>query len=252
VLIGAALGPHPPILVPAVTGGQRAGSAGARELDRLRAACDEAVAGLLRLRPDVLVIVGGAEHSGQPPLSAPGCLSQFGVWSGPADPATRAALGGDVGPNGPVLPLSLTIGRWLVHRAGAVPAPGELRLHAVAESAPAAECLTAGARLAALAPRVALLVMGDGPARRARGVPGAPDPETDQYDAGLAAAFGGADAKALAALDPDHSAALIVSGRAPWQVLAGAAADGRFRGQVTYAGAPFEVSYLAGTWHRDL
>lgn len=272
MLIGAALGPHPPILVPAVTGGQPAGSAGARELGRLRAACDEAVSGLLRLRPDVLVIVGGAEHSGQPPLTAPGCLNQFGVWSGPAgpaDPATRAALGGEGGPGPatravlgrdvrpnrpvlPVLPLSLTIGRWLVHRAGPVPAPGELRLHAVAESAPAAECLAAGARLAALAPRVALLVMGDGPARRARGVPGAPDPETDQYDAGLAAAFAGADARALATLDPDHSAALIVSGRAPWQVLAGAAADGSFRGEVTYAGAPFEVSYLAGTWHRDL
>jgi hypothetical protein len=249
-----------------VTGGQPAGSAGARELDRLRAACDEAVAGLLRLCPDVLVIVGGAEHSGQPPLSAPGCLSQFGVWSSPADPATRAALGGeggpgpatraalggDVRPSGPVLPLSLTIGRWLVQRAGPVPAPGELQLHAVAESAPVAECLAAGARLAALAPRVALLVMGDGPARRARGVPGAPDPETDQYDAGLAAAFAGADAKALAALGPGQSAALLVSGRAPWQVLAGAAADGSFRGQVTYAGAPFEVSYLAGAWERDL
>jgi hypothetical protein len=290
MLIGAAVCPHPPILVPAATGGRPDGPAepdGAKELDRLRAACDEVVAGLLRLRPDVLVVVGGAARSAGYPLTSVGCLSQFGVWSDAPDPATRSALGGRNG--APVLPLSLTIGRWLVDRAGRAglgPAPGDVRLYAIAESAPVGECLAAGARIAALAPRVALLVMGDGPARRARGVPGAPDPEADRYDAETAAAFAGADAPALAALEPTRSATLLASGRAPWQVMAGAAmgasdapdaadvgaaavvsdavvaggamvaggavgADGGFRGQVTYAAAPLEVSYLVAAWHRE-
>jgi hypothetical protein len=282
MLIGAAVCPHPPILVPAVTGGRPARPAepdGARELDGLRAACDEAVAGLLDLRPDVLVIAGGAPRSAEYPMTSAGCLSQFGVWSDAADGATRAALGGWDG--APVLPLSLTIGRWLVDRAGQgpareggqgdaamaplgswAPAPGGVRLHAIADSAPVGECLAAGARMATLAPRVALLVMGDGPARRARGVAGAPDPEADRYDAGAAAAFAGADAQALAALGPARSATLLASGRASWQVLAGAVAsaaagaaaggaDGGFRGRVAYAGAPFEVSYFVAAWHRE-
>ena len=248
MLTGAAVCPHPPILVPETTGGDAGGTGrGARELGRLRAACDEAVAGLVRLRPDVLVIVGGAERSGDHPVSAPGCLSRFGVWAGTPDGVTRAALGGGDG-SGTVLPLSLTIGRWLVDRAGRGPA--DLRLLAIAEAAPVAECLAAGARIAARAPRVALLVMGEGPARRVQGVPGAADPEADRYDAEIAAAFAGADARALAALDARRSAGLLVSGRAPWQVLAGAA-EGGFRGQVTYTGAPFEVSYLVATWHRE-
>jgi hypothetical protein len=278
MLIGAAVCPHPPILVPAVTGdGPSAEPDGAKELDRLRAACDEVVAGLLRLRPDTLVIAGGAERSADYPGTSAGCLSQFGVWSDAPDEATRAALGG--GPGTPVLPLSLTIGRWLVDRAGQGPAreggpgdaelagpeplaparaPGDVRLCAIADPAPAGECLAAGARIAALAPRVALLAMGDGPARRARGVPGAPDPEAERYDAEAAAAFAAADAQALAALDPDRAAGLLASGRAAWQVLAGAAAGatgghaaGGFRGQVAYAGAPFEVSYLVAAWHRE-
>jgi hypothetical protein len=283
MLIGAAVCPHPPILVPAVTGGGPAGPAepdGARELDRLRAACDEVVAGLLRLRPDVLLIAGGAERPAEYPMNSAGCLSQFGVWSAGPDEATRAALGGREGT--PVLPLSLTIGRWLVARAGRAPAregglgparaggrgdaavptaeplgrapaPSDVRLYGIAESAPVGECLAAGARIAALAPRVALLAMGDGPARRATGIPGAPDPDADRYDAEAAAAFASADARALAALDPGRSAALLASGRAPWQVLAGAAgaADSGFRGQVAYAGAPFEVSYLVAAWHRE-
>lgn len=266
MLIGAAVCPHPPLLVPAVTGGRPAGPVepgGGKELDRLRAACDEAVAGLLSLRPDVLVIAGGAARSGEYPLTSAGCLSQFGVWSDTAEEATRAALGGPEAAS--VLPLSLTVGRWLVARAA--PVPGDVRLCAVAESAPAGECLAAGARIAALAPRIALLVMGDGPARRARGVPGAPDPEADGYDAAVADGFAAADAQALAMLDAGQSVRLLASGRASWQVLAGAAGSaggaegaggtaaraecGGFRGQVVYAGAPFEVSYLVALWHRE-
>ena len=72
-----------------------------------------------------------------------------------------------------------------------------------------------GQRLAGLAPRVAMLVMGDASAKKAIGVPGAPGPEAEEYDAAIAAALAAADAGALARLDPDRAAELRVTGRAP-------------------------------------
>ena len=81
-------------------------------------------------------------------------------------------------------------------------------------------------------------------------MPGAPDPEAEEYDAGVAAALAAADAAALARLDPDRAAELRVTGRAPWQVLAGAAAgqkDG-LRGLLRHQAAPYDVSYLVASW----
>jgi hypothetical protein len=126
-------------------------------------------------------------------------------------------------------------------------------LRSVAVTASPESCRRIGARLAGLAPRVAMLAMGDASARKAIGVPGAPDPEAEEYDAGIAAALAAADAGALARLDPDRAAELRVTGRAPWQVLAGAAAaaagqkDG-LRGVLRHRSAPYDVSYLVASW----
>jgi hypothetical protein len=50
---------------------------------------------------------------------------------------------------------------------------------------------------------------------------------------------------ALASLDPDLARDLLATGRAAWQVLAGAvSAGGRAAGQVLYADAPFGVGYF--------
>jgi hypothetical protein len=95
--------------------------------------------------------------------------------------------------------------------------------------------------------------MGDGPGRRARGVPGAADPGADRYDERVTAALATADPGALAALDAGQDEELFVAGRAAWQVLAGAAAasgDGAFAADLRYAAAPFEVSYYVATWMR--
>ena len=126
-------------------------------------------------------------------------------------------------------------------------------LCAVADTAAPATCRRLGVRLAGLAPRVAMLVMGDASARKAIGVPGAPDPEAEEYDAGIAAALAAADAGALARLDPDRAAELRVTGRAPWQVLAGAAAavagqKGGLHGLLRHQTAPYDVSYLVASW----
>src|SRR5690348_10317628 len=174
MLIAAAVCPHPPLLVPEVTG---ASDPAVRELDRLRTACHDAVAALLGTAPDLLVVIGAAAQTAEYPAIAGGSLGDFAV------PFT---VGAD-----PVLPLSLTIGRWLL--AGAMPASAPVTWQGIASDAATAECVSLGEKLAALAPRVALLAMGDGPGRRARGVPGAIDPEADRYDDQVSAALAAAD-----------------------------------------------------------
>src|SRR5437773_374968 len=107
MLIAAAVCPHPPLLVPEVTGARGPGAPdpGAGELDRLRTACRDAVAVLLGAAPDLLVVAGGAGQTAEYAAAAGGSLRDFAV------PFT---VGED-----PVLPLSLTIGKWLL--AGVVP-----------------------------------------------------------------------------------------------------------------------------------
>jgi len=293
VLIAAAVCPHPPVLIPAAMGAAGDGP----ELADLRAACAAAARGLVRARPDLIMIVGGGPAGRTYPWPSAGSLHRYGVpWS--------------TGPGRPVLPLSLTVGTWLLtgtlaatgvpepalmpatnsadgaggideaegefeaewefeaegefevgeesgpaifgpatgeFEAGALPA--SVMLRAVAVTASPATCRRLGGRLAGLAPRVAMLVMGDASAKKAIGVPGAPDTEAEDYDVAIAAALGAADAAALARLDPDRAAELRVTGRAPWQVLAGAAAgtDG-LRGRLRLQTAPYDVSYLVASW----
>jgi hypothetical protein len=233
MLIAAAVCPHPPLLVPEATGA----SAADPELERLRTACHRAVAALLAERPDLIAVVGGdpgTAHVAEYPPQAPGRLHDYGV------PFT-------VGDRGePALPLSLTIGKWLLSGHGAPRAVW----WGIASDAPPAECLQLGEKLATLAPRVALLVMGDGPARRARAAPHAADPEADRYDDQVADALAAADPAALAVLDPGQDRPLEIAGRAAWQVLAGAAGQDAFDAELRYRGAPFEVSYVVASWRR--
>jgi len=229
MLTAAAVCPHPPLLVPEATGS----GPGDAELTALREACHAAIAALFAA--DVLVVVGGGDRTIRYPDDAAGSLASYGV------PFT-------IGEGDPVLPLSLTIGRWLLGSRTAI------WQGVAADTAPDA-CLLLGAGLAGLAPRVAILAMGDGPGRRARRAPGAIDADADRYDKQMGNALATADAGVLADLDPGLDRELFIAGRAAWQVLAGAVladadADGdtRFTAGVRYAAAPFEVSYYIATW----
>jgi hypothetical protein len=223
MLTAAAVCPHPPLLIPAATG------RGTGELDEFRAACRAAVATLVGA--DVLVVVGGGDRTVRYPEDAAGSLAGYGV------PVS-------IGEGDPVLPLSLTVGRWLLGSRTAV-------WQGIAADAAPDDCLLLGAGLAGLAPSVAILAMGDGPGRRARRAPGAIDADADRYDKQVTTALSTGDAGLLADLDPRDDGDLFAAGRAAWQVLAGAAladADlGDFTGSVRYAAAPFEVSYYVAT-----
>ncbi|MCZ7439047.1 class III extradiol dioxygenase subunit B-like domain-containing protein [Micromonospora sp. WMMC241] len=236
-LVAAAVCPHPPLLVPEVAG------AAAPELDDLRAAADAAVARLLAAEPEALLLLGAGPETARFNAADHGSLRPFGLRRDVRLWKVNCA-GGDV------LPLSLTIGAWLVNRSG-TELPRLAR--AVATDASPAQCAALGAEVAAdLDRRTALLVLGDGSACRGVTAPGYDDPRASAYDEGVAAALAGADVEALLGLDPVLSAELRAAGRAPWQVLAGAvrAAGGDWRGDVGYHRAPYGVAYLVANWER--
>ncbi|GAB2847186.1 class III extradiol dioxygenase subunit B-like domain-containing protein [Actinoallomurus bryophytorum] len=219
MLTSAAVCPHPPLLVPQVAGGA------APELDGLRAACAEAVR---RLSGDLVVVVGSGPLTRDFGGDAAGSLRPYG-------PDIT------VGSGDPVLPLSLTIGRWLLGERPAL-------YRAVAQDAPAESCARLGEELAGLAGSVALLVMGDGSACRTERAPGYLDERAEGFDAGVARALAEADTGALARLDATVAAELLAAGRAPWQVLAGAARGARLTGEILADEAPYGVGYLVASW----
>jgi hypothetical protein len=103
MLIAGAVCPHPPLLIPAAFGS--AASDPPAELRSVAVAAGRAVSGLAGARPDLIVVVGGGAAERDYTADASGGLHAFGVDV-------------TVGPGEPVLPLSLTVGRWLLERTG--------------------------------------------------------------------------------------------------------------------------------------
>ena len=145
-----------------------------------------------------------------------------------------------LGAPGCELPLSLLVGLWLLSRQ-----PD--RMLGVAADAPPDECAALGAEAVA-GMSVALLVMGDGSARLQEKSPGYADPRAPAFDRTVAEALAAGDPAAFAALDPGLAADLWVAGRAPWQVLAGAAGPSRRTAVLRHDEAPYGVGYFVASW----
>ncbi|MGW2418279.1 class III extradiol dioxygenase subunit B-like domain-containing protein [Streptomyces sp. NPDC001709] len=236
MLVAAAVCLCPPLLVPEVAAGA------APEMDAARAACSDALGVLAAARPDLLVVVGPAGQSGRGsfPQGTPGSFRGFGVEVDVhLGPATAT-------PPGRELPPSLAVGAWLLERTGWADAPIEGL--GVGETLAPERCIAAGRELGARAGRVALLVMGDASACRTVKAPGYLDERAAPFDAEVARALGAADVAAVEALDAELAHELKASGRAPWQILAGAAEAANLRGTLLYEDAPYGVGYVVATW----
>ncbi|MBG0852041.1 hypothetical protein I2W78_09325 [Streptomyces spinoverrucosus] len=238
MLVAAAVCPCPPLLVPAVAAGA------APELDVARAACTDALGVLAAARPDRLIVVGPTRQGEVEtyPEGTHGSFRGFGVdvdvrlgRDRPADADARRAL-----------PPSLAVAAWLLDRTGWSDAPIEGLT--VAEPLPPERCIQIGRDIAAGSERVALLVMGDASACRTLKAPGYLDERAEPFDAAVGRALGAADLAALEALDVELARLLMVSGRAPWQVLAGAAAGAGLGGALLYEDAPYGVGYVVAAW----
>jgi hypothetical protein len=237
--VAAALLPHPPLLVPELAGG--AGP----ELDPLRAACREALAAVVAAA-DLLVVVGDGPVWGVPEPSARGSFRPYGVEVEVGLPAlTDLDLPDLPPPARPAdLPLSLSVAAYLLGDLD--PPPARLAAATVPASlGPGAAAAVGRAIGAAPGGPVGLVVMGDLSACRTERAPGALRPEAAGFDASVAAALWSGEPERLLDLDPALAADLLVAGRVPLQVLAGAFRGGpAVRGRVLYDDAPYGVGYL--------
>jgi hypothetical protein len=235
VLVAAAVCPHPPLLVPEIGGAKQA------DLDGLRAACAGAIEAVRATEPEMLVVVGAGETTRRHRAGARGTFRPYGV-------DLTAALPGKAPPDEePLLPLSLSVGAWLLEQAAWT---GDVQAQEVAASTPAEECRQLGLALAESADRLALLVMGDGTAGSSASGPGAHDPRAADFDASVVEALRAADPSALLAIEATLAAELGVAGRVSWQVLAGAAGEAVLDAVVLYDGAPYGVRYVVAVWER--
>jgi hypothetical protein len=233
MIVATAICPSPPLLASGITGQ-------AEILPKLRAACAAAVARLLAAAPDVVAVAGPADAT---TLFDPAGELSLASYA----PAFRSH--GSL-PSTPALPLALGIGGLLLDEAGY---QGPRAYQGIAEYEPAAVCLALGAEMATSAPRVALLAMGDGTARRSTSAPGYLDERAAPFDEAVERAVRTADLSALAALDPTLAADLLAAGRPAWQSLAGALSTPQLGGggplqtEVLYSDAPLGVAYLVAT-----
>ncbi|MFF3449918.1 class III extradiol dioxygenase subunit B-like domain-containing protein [Streptomyces sp. NPDC002667] len=256
MLVAAAVCPCPPLLVPEVAAGA------APELDVVRAACTDALGVLAASRPDLLVVVGPAGESGRGrhPQGTRGSFGGFGVdltvrlgrpdTDGAGDSGTGGEHSGPDGTgqasSGGELPSSLAVAAWLLERTGWSDAPVEGL--GVGEPLEPERCVETGERIGARAGRVALLVMGDASACRTLKAPGYLDERAEAFDAEVARALAAADVAALKALDASLAYELKAAGRAPWQILAGAAEGAGLGGALLHEDAPYGVGYLVAAW----
>jgi hypothetical protein len=222
--VSVAFCPVPPLLLPEVEGIASA------ETTALRRACAEAVAGMLAVPPEVVVVVA----DGPPP----------GVRFGPGDAGDLRGFGvdltipfaGRIRPGGRQVPVAHSLGARLLDDAGYAGArvgvgPADL-----------------GQLVRDLPGPVGVLAMGDGSARRSLKAPGYLDEAAAPFDAVVARALADGDPAALAALDADEGARLLAAGVPTWRAV-GAALTGRgVTARLHLDAAPFGVGYLAADW----
>jgi hypothetical protein len=231
-VLAAAVVPHPPLLVPALAAGNAASTA------PLLAACDAGVADLVAHVPETVVCIGTGGRTTRHRTGAWGTFAGFGA---AVDAPARHHDGL------PHLPLSLTVARWLLDRVGW---QGPVALQEVAAHTEPEACAALGARLAEeYGGRTAWLVAGDASTRRGESSPGTHDSRAMDFDARVSYALEVGDPAVLASLDPALAAELGASGRAAWQVLAGAVGERKVvRSLLRYDAAPHGVGYLAAGW----
>jgi hypothetical protein len=230
VITGAAFCPHPPVLVPEVASGAAA------ELRDLRAACGAALTAMSR-DVDEIVVLGSGDRTVAFDPAIRGSFAGFGV-----DLQVALAAGAD----GPVeLPLSLTVGAWLVRDA----IGDGVAVRAISVAAGTALDELAIADLVDVdARRIGLLVMGDGSARRSTAAPGYLDERAVPFDDTVAAALKDGDAAALASIDAQLAADLLVAGAPAWHAAGALLRRATIDAELLYYDAPFGVGYLVASW----
>lgn len=197
---------------------------------------------MLDAGPDLVVAVGAGSRTVAHPSGSVGTLAPIGV-------DLHAMLGSPDAPEPPgvpVLPRSLTIAAWLLARHTWTAAT--VGQEVAPDDSPQA-CASLGAEIVAgTRSRVAVLVMADGTARRGPRAPGYTDDRAAAVDQAWVRALADPAPSALAALDPGLCSDLMMEGRAPLQVLAGAVGSAAVTAHLGYADDPYGVQYAVASW----
>ena len=266
LITAAALCPWPPLLVRELTGADPV-------VPELREACAAAVAALLADGPGRVAVVAPGSSTTTWPTDGRLNVAAFG--GSPPSPVSdicrpetgdrvpdicrpetgdrvsdicSPAAGSGVKYERPALPPAAGMGAYLLDQAAY---RGPRVIWTVSDGETPAGCRKLGAELAAGGQRTALLVLGDGSARRGPKAPGAFDPRAAAFDAAVKRAVRDADLDALLAVDPVLARELMATGRPAWQVLAGALAGTPVSTEIRYADDPFGVFYLVASLTRD-
>jgi hypothetical protein len=228
VITGVAFCPQTPLLVPAVA----AGAAG--ELDPLRDACRAAIR-RIAVPGSGLVVLGSGSDTTRHEATARGTLAGFGV-------PIELALGS--GGSGPVeLPLSLTIAAWLLQDALGSDSDAIGFSIGPKKEEPSRPVLPADSA------DFALLVMGDGSARRSTSAPGYFDDRAAAFDASVADALRSGEGDRLH-LDPGLGEELLAAGTRVWDEAAYLLEPFAFDAELLYDDAPYGVGYFVAAWTR--
>ncbi len=239
VFRAAALVPSPPLLVPELTGSSAA------ETADLRCAALDAVTELTS-KVDRWIAIGVDRAEETYDASTVGTFRGFGV-----DVVVRLSDRPSSTLPDPELPLSVLIAGWL--RGNTDPdSPVEVRI--IPADASSQQCTELGAELRreldASPESWGILVLADGANTLTAKAPGSFDDRAEAIQQRIDDALAAADVDSLASLDADLCAAVGVSGRAVWQVLAAAVGSDTIATTELYRLAPFGVGYYVGTWSR--
>ena len=236
MLTVAAVVPAAPILVPEVASGA------APELDDVRAAIGEALVALTAAKVDAVVCVGSADETVGYPSGSVGSLRGFGI-------DIDIALGESAGEHPlPTMPPSLTVLAWLVARF--LP-DVDVTAQSIALNAAPEEAGQLGAAFVGGERRIGLIVAGDGSAALTEKSPGYFVDGAVCWQSAISDALASADVQRLAALTADDGERYVAAGRAPLQVLAGAAQGRRWRGRLLSDTSPYGVGYPVAVWEPE-
>lgn len=217
--------PQPPLLVSEV---------GASEPVAARAPSIAAVRWLAGLPIQRIVVLGAGVTAGRYGPGGAGSFARYGV-----DLAVRLPGKADIAqPSGP-LPLSLAVGAWLLAQTSWTAAVIGLTCDEHGELP---------SDLEALGEQDALLVMGDGSARRTEKAPGWLDDRAAGFDAQLSAALAAGDPDLLARIDLDLGRDLLAAGAPAWRAASQLLTGTAWQADVYYDEAPYGVGYLVATW----
>ena len=215
MLVAAAVIPSAPVLIPDIGGADDA------DVRPVRDRCRAAVEAVLAVPADRLFVIGGDAVPRSTTLTP---------WGRPVAVDVPEPL-----------PLSLLVGGWFT--------AGHVRSFVVVDPALSSpDCVQLGRDLAGSAERIRFVVVGDGSACHTLKAPGYLDDRASGWDAKVHDAFSRLDAPTLTGLEPEIAAELLASGRAPWQVLAGAARDASVHETDAWFDAPFGVGYHVVRW----